>query len=828
MAGAKADSMASRLLDMLKGISGTSDRLVTVVHVPGRKEELADWPDWAHPNVIEHYGATGIARPWLHQVQAADAVADGWHTVISTGTGSGKSLAAWLPILSAIEDDTGTRLSEYRRRPTALYLAPTKALAADQMHALQKLINAGPKPLSARLGTADGDTAREAKDWARGYADVILTNPDYLHHVLLPGHQRWTRVLSGLKYIVIDEMHYWRGVTGAHIALVLRRLLRLARSLGADPTVIMLSATISEPEKSAARLIGVEDVDIVSITEDASPAGSKDLVLWQPAFLAPAEVPIEEFLAAIEAEGEETRVLLAQMQRRSATSEAAILLAEMVQRGARLLTFVRSRAASESVAAHARDLLSMRAPQLMSSVASYRGGYLPEERRALETSLRTGSLHALATTNALELGVDVSGLDATITAGWPGTRASLWQQVGRAGRAGAQGVSVLIASDNPLDTYLIHNPDQILGEVEATTFDPANPYVMTPHLCAAASEKALTAEDAALFGLDSTQLFDALAQEGYLRKRSSGWYWNVALPMRAQDLTDLRGSSGEVQVVEESTGTVIGTVASDQANAQVHPGAIYVHQGRTYQVTELTQDPRIAGGVVTRIGSGGARVALVRPVVTDLRTRPTVQTSVQILNEADSWTSDDGVIRWSFGEVEVESQVTDFDTLRLPGMQFISNTKLDMAIEKLPTMSVWWQIEEATANRLGVPASDLPGALHAVEHASIAILPLLATCDRWDLGGLSTADHEQTMKPTVFVHDAYPGGAGFAEHAWNHAQEWVQATMKVIEDCPCEDGCPSCIQSPKCGNRNEPLSKSGALKILKLLATHCPPTTGEQ
>ncbi|MDO5049152.1 MAG: DEAD/DEAH box helicase [Actinomycetaceae bacterium] len=823
MAVAKSESMASRLLQILRSIAGSSDRLVTTVHVPGREEKLADWPDWVNSRVVEHYRATGIERPWTHQVEAASAARDGWHTVISTGTGSGKSLAAWLPILSAIEDDTGTRLSEIRRRPTALYLAPTKALAADQMYGLQQLINAGAEPLSARLGTADGDTAREAKDWARGYADIILTNPDYLHHVMLPGHERWSRVLSGLRYIVIDEMHYWRGVTGAHIALVLRRLLRIARSLGADPTVIMLSATISEPEKSAARLIGVQDVDVVSITEDASPAGAKELVLWQPAFMAPAEVPIEEFLAAIEAEGEETRVLLAQMQRRAATSEAATLVAEMVERGARLLAFVRSRASSESVAAHARDLLSMRAPQLMSAVAAYRGGYLPEERRALETSLRTGTIRALATTNALELGVDVSGLDATITAGWPGTRASLWQQVGRAGRAGAEGVSVLIASDNPLDSYLVHNPDYLLGEVEATTFDPANPYVIMPHLCAAAAEKALTEQDVSLFGLESTALFDALAEEGYLRKRSSGWYWNVALPMRAQDLTSLRGSSGDVQVVEESTGTVIGTVASDQANAQVHPGAIYVHQGRTFQVTELTQDPRIAGGVVTRIGTGGARVALVRPVVTDLRTRPTVQSSVQILNEVDTWTSDDGVVRWSFGEVEVESQVTDFDTLRLPGMQFVSNTKLDMPIEKLPTMSVWWQIDEATANRLGVPAADLPGALHAAEHASIGILPLLASCDRWDLGGLSTADHGQTMKPTVFVHDAYPGGAGFAEHAWNHAANWVQATLKVIEDCPCEGGCPSCIQSPKCGNRNEPLSKSGALKLLKLLVTHCPP-----
>lgn len=819
--------MAQRLLGALSSIAGTSDRLVSTLTVPGREERLTDWPEWAHPRVVASYERMGIRRPWSHQAQAATAAYEGWHTVISTGTGSGKSLAAWLPILSAIQEDSGTRLSQMRHRSTALYLAPTKALAADQLQHLQTVIAGGEQPLSVRIGTADGDTPREAKDWARGFADVILTNPDYLHHVLLPGHERWTRLLSGLRFIVIDEMHYWRGVTGAHIALVLRRLLRIARHLGADPTVIMLSATVSEAERTAANLIGIHEGEVVWVTDDGSPSGPKDLVLWQPAFMAPKDVPIEDFLAAIEAEGEETRVLLASMQRRSATSEAAILMAEMVQHGAKLLTFVRSRAAAESVAAKARDVLSTRAPQLMSKVASYRGGYLPEERRALETSLRTGAVAGLATTNALELGVDVSGLDATITAGWPGTRASLWQQVGRAGRSGAHGVSVLIASDNPLDSFIIHNPNLILEAAEATTFDPANPYVLTPHLCAAASELPLTEADLELFGLESTTVFDALAEQGYLRRRPSGWYWNVALPMRAHDLTELRGSAMEVQVVEEATGTVIGTVASDQASAQVHPGAIYVHQGRTFQVTELTSQPTVAGGALHGTGSGatsaatgGTRVALVRPVVTDLRTRPTVQSRVQILNAADTWS--DGAVTWSFGEVEVSSQVTDFDTLRLPGLQFISNTKLDMPVQKLLTMSVWWQIDEAVAAKLGVPAADLPGALHAAEHASIGILPLLATCDRWDLGGLSAADHEQTGMPTVFVHDAYPGGAGFAEHAWKNAYEWVRATLNVIEACPCEDGCPSCVQSPKCGNRNEPLSKTGARTLLRYLIEHCP------
>ncbi|MDO5728603.1 MAG: DEAD/DEAH box helicase [Actinomycetaceae bacterium] len=817
-------SLASSLLSMLHTRARGTDQHVTTIHLPARDEQTGQWPSWVPAQLIDHYRAVGVDLPWKHQIGGANAIHEGWHTVLATGTGSGKSLSAWLPVLTSIEEATSTRLSQVKRRPTALYLAPTKALTADQFTALRGLINSTGEPLRARVGMADGDTSREAKDWARAQADIILTNPDYLHHVLLPGHERWTRLLGGLRYIIVDEMHYWRGVTGAHIALVLRRLLRLARHLGAFPTVIFLSATVSNPAESAARLIGADPAEIVTVVEDTSPAGPRELVLWQPAFMVPDDVPIDDFLRAIEGAGDEDRVLTVDMQRRSATSEAASLTAAMVERGASLLTFVRSRAGVETVASQARDQLSRMAPQLTSQIAAYRGGYLPEERRALETALRTKTTRALATTNALELGVDVSGLDATITAGWPGTRASLFQQIGRAGRAGASGVSVLIASDNPLDSYFIHHPDMILSGVEETTFDPSNPHILAPHLCAAAAELALTDDDLPTFGLPDTGFLHALAEQGYLRKRPSGWYWNVALPMRAHDLTTLRGANGDVQVVDAEAGIVIGTVGADQANSQVHPGAIYVHQGRTFQVIELTAQPRIAGGIATSIGSGGARVALVQPVVTQLRTRPTVVSSVNIIHEIHSWTAPDESVRWSFGEVEVESQVTDFDTLRLPGLQFVSNTKLDLPVSVLPTAAVWWQIDESTALRLGVAPADLTGALHAAEHASIGILPLLATCDRWDLGGLSTADHAQTHRPTVFVHDSYPGGAGFAQFAWNHARDWINATVEVIDSCACEAGCPSCIQSPKCGNRNEPLSKSGALTVLRFLATHCPPS----
>lgn len=819
LAGSAAEAVRHKLTSLATG----SDRLINTLTLPGRTGRSAPWPKWAHPDVVACYQASGVTQPWEHQVQAADAIHDRWHTVLATGTGSGKSLAAWLPILTDLRAQSGSRLVDLRARPTAIYLSPTKALAADQYHALTQLLSHGQEQLGIRIGTVDGDTPREAKDWARASADVILTNPDYLHHVLLPANARWTRMLSGLRYLVIDEMHYWRGVLGSHIALVVRRLLRLARKYGADPSVICLSATVKNPAQAAARLIGVESTDVVAITGDTSPAGPRTLVLWQPAYAAPEEVDIHEFLQALEADG--TGTVTAALQRRAASSEAATLTAAVVEAGARTLTFVRSRAGAEAVASYAREQLLERHHPYSAGIYAYRGGYLPEERRALEAAMRSGALRALATTNALELGVDISGLDVTITAGWPGTRASFWQQAGRSGRAGAEGVSILVASNNPMDQYLVHHPEEILSEVEENTFDPTNAYVLSPHLCAAAAESPLTAADFSLFGIDQ-QFVTALVEMGYLRQRPSGWYWNVALAMRAQDLTDLRGSCGQVQIVEGTTGTVIGTVSSEDADAQVFPGAIYLHQGRTYQVRELTRAPQPATGSDPHHrgrGHGGAQIAVVEKITTRLRTRPTVQTMVRVVAAHQEWISEDELVRWHVGDVHVESQVMDFDTLRMPGMVFVSNTVLDMPRHQLETVAVWWEVAESALLDRGIQAEDIPGALHAAEHSSIAMLPLLATCDRWDLGGLSSADHPDTLRPTVFVHDAYPGGAGFAQHGFAHAQQWIRLTLEAVRACECEDGCPRCVQSPKCGNRNEPLSKAGAITVLELVAQRCPP-----
>ena len=864
------------LLDVLERLSSGDDRLVGHVTLPGRPERIADWPQWVCPALMDAWARRGVERPWFHQREAMDALREGRDVVLATGTGSGKSLAAWTPILSdLVEAEDSSRISAIHRRPSALYLAPTKALAADQLASLMSLLGQDVTPEDAqgdgdpgggpglvderlrrvRATTVDGDTPREAKEWARAGADLILSNPDFLHYVMLPSHQRWSRFLASLRLIVIDEAHHWRGVTGSHIALVVRRLLRVAHHLGADPRVVMLSATVRDAGSVGRALTGR---DAVAITEDGSPAGAHELVLWQGAIMADeSEVDISSFLAALDAPPG-TATLKVPIVRRSAGVEAANLAAAFVEEGARLLAFVRSRAGAEAVAAQVRDRLSSRGSANAGRVGAYRGGYLPEERRALEEALRTGAVRALATTSALEMGLDVSGLDATITVGWPGTRASLRQQIGRAGRAGAPGTSVLIASDNPLDAYLVRHPEHILGEVEASVIDPSNPWVLAPHVAAAAAEIPITPSDITYFGAELRSVTERLVADGYLKRRPTGYFWDATRPERPSDLTDLRGAAGDVQIVDAATGTVVGTIDQASADAHVFPGAIYIHQGRTFHVLALsplttptapaaqgwprTLLPEAPGGsqgadhlgggrregaqassiIIPPARAGDARVAMVEEVRTPLRTRSATHTSVDVCAIEQTYMCEDGTVTWYHGPTNVSTRVTDYDLLRLPGLEFIRNIELFLPTHTLPTKSTWFTLTPAALAAMGINAADLAGTLHATEHAMIGILPLVATCDRWDLGGLSTELHDDTGAPTVFIHDAFRGGAGHVLAGFNSARSWVAATLETVSSCDCESGCPRCVQSPKCGNGNEPLSKQGAITLLAYLLDRAP------
>ncbi|WDZ86395.1 DUF1998 domain-containing protein [Micromonospora cathayae] len=819
-----------------------ADPVTHVERVPARPGVPVPWPDWAPAELRAAFARRGVVAPWRHQAEAASLAYDRQHVVVATGTASGKSLAYQLPALATLLADP---------RATVLYLAPTKALAADQFRAVAGLELDGVRP-----ATYDGDTPRAEREWIRRHARFVLTNPDMLHHGILPGHAHWSGFLRRLTYVIVDECHTYRGVFGSHVAHVLRRLRRLsgrpsrtsmpvgppgpvfagpsgttgspgatlARSSGptlagpsgspavagpagglvdrdagpalrsgappagsTGPTFVLASATSGDPATAAGRLTGLP---VAAVTEDTSPRGGVTFALWEPP-MQPATADGPEDLTPV---------------RRSALRETADLLADTVIEGVSTLAFVRSRRGAEVVAANARRALDEAVPGLGARVAAYRAGYLREERRELERALLDGELLGLASTNALELGVDLVGLDAVLICGYPGTRASLWQQAGRAGRSGDEALAVLVARDDPLDTYLVHHPEALFGApVEATVLDPANPYVLAPQLACAAVESPLTPADLELFGDGAKEAVDALVAAQALRQRPTGWYWRH----RERPEVDLRGEGGApVCVVEAATGRLLGTVDGGSSHVLVHPGAVYLHQGVSYVVDELD----LADGC-----------ALVHAEEPDWSTHARDVTALSVVSVRSR--VDAGPVQLFLGEVDVTNQVVSYQRRRIASGEVIDTRPLDLPARELRTVAVWFTLTPETLAAAGVEPPDVPGALHAAEHAAIGLLPLMATCDRWDIGGLSTALHPDTGAPTVFVYDGHPGGAGFAERAYRTAAAWLRATREAIAECGCETGCPSCVQSPKCGNGNNPLDKSAAVQVLDVVLASLPGET---
>lgn len=585
-----------------------------------------------------------------------------------------------------------------------------------------------------------------------------------------------------LRYIVVDECHAYRGLFGSHVSLLLRRLRRVARHYGADPVFILASATVAEPELFAARLTGT---DCVAVTTDGSPRGGRTVALWEPPLLT-------------EITGEHGAPI-----RRSAGTEAAGILADLVLQGARTLAFVRSRRGAETTALQARRIVAEVDPTAAGRIAAYRAGYLAEDRRELERSLSAGELLGVATTNALELGIDISGLDAVVIAGYPGTLASFWQQAGRAGRQGNGALVVYVARDDPMDTYLVHHPAALLSRpVEAAVVDPANPYVARPQLACAAAELPLTDDcPTELVGASGPEIVAGLVSDGLLRRRRTGWYWTDR--RRPHHEVDIRGAGGEqVVVVEGDTARLLGTVDPIAACHTVHPGAVYLHQGESFVVDELN----LADGV-----------ALVHAEDPDWTTSARETVDITVVRELDRHAYPGGVTA-CLGEVDVVSQVVGY-LRRSPSGQVLDQVALDLPEHRLRTRAVWYSIRDDLlhGNAPGGARLDqarTPGALHAAEHAAIGLLPLFATCDRWDIGGVSTAFHEHTGEATVLVYDGHPGGAGFADRGFAALIPWLAATREAISACACPAGCPSCVQSPKCGNGNEPLDKAGSLLVL--------------
>jgi DEAD/DEAH box helicase domain-containing protein len=741
-------------------------RPVHVEHIPARAGREVPWPSWVPAEVTGAFAERGIQAPWSHQAEAACHAQAGRNVIISTSAASGKSLGYLLPALTAV-----------LAGETVLYVTPTKALAADQLASIRALGLPG-----VQAAAFDGDSSRAERDWARSHARYLLTTPDMLHQSLLPRHVRWSGFLSRLRYVIIDECHEYRGVFGSHVGHVLRRLRRVVAHHApgpggpARPVFVLASATVGAPGVCARLLTGL---DAEEVTEDGSPRGPLAFALWEP--------PLTD------SRGEAGARL-----RRTATAQTADLLARLVRQDVPTLAFIRSRRGAETVALAARRSLGMHeGPE--AKVAAYRSGYLAEDRRDLEAAISDGRLVGLASTTALELGVNITGLDAVLIAGWPGTWASLWQQAGRAGRSGRGAAAVLIARDDPLDTYLVRHPEILLRHpVETTVLDPGNPYVLAPHLCAAAAELALTDADLDIFGPQARPVVDELTRSGRLRRRPAGWY---SMRRDAARPGGLRGvGDAAVRVVERPTGRLVGTVDAASAQLMVHDGAVYLHQGDSYVVSRLDL---------------ADRVALVEPGDPGYTTTARDVTEVEIRDVLRRMTW--GQAEVCFGEVQVTRQVVRYTKRRPDTGAPLGDEPLDLPPRHLLTRAVWWTVSADQRDGLAAAGVDLGGAAHAAEHGSIGLLPLFATCDRWDTGGVSADLHPATGLLSVFVYDGYDGGAGFAERGFQAARDWLGATRQAIAGCDCEAGCPSCVQSPKCGTANHPLSKRGAVALLDIL-----------
>lgn len=768
-------------LDWVRHRPWYKGQLVHTQEVPVREARFQEPCAPLHPLLREQLRARGITRLYTHQAQAIDALAEGRNVVVSTPAATGKSLCYNIPVLAAALED---RLAQ------ALYLFPTKALAQDQLRHLHDLVPPQSRVLCAIY---DGDTPHEDRTGVRARAQVVLSNPDMLHLGILPNHRMWSRLFQGIRYVVVDEAHIYRGVFGSHMADLLRRLRRVCHRYGATPQFILSSATIGNPRELAEALTGLP---FTEVQEDGSPFGGKTFSFWNP--------PVED-----EAKG----------SRRSAGSEATLLFHELLRRQVRTITFVRSRRSAELVYRHVLDLLRQHdasadagdgaAPSagsgqaLARQVAPYRGSYMPEDRRRVERELFDGTLKGVVATNALELGVDIGRLDATVLTGYPGTIASTWQQAGRSGRRGAPSLSILVARNDPLDQYLMRHPEFFFGRSpEHALVSPGNPYILKPHLLCAAYEAPLTPQDEALFGPTFRQCVDELARDELLREGAEGWFPDTRIAYPAQAVRLRATDATTYVVVEEATGRVLEEgIGESSAFTQLHPGAVYLHQGEALLVSRLD---RLTGTAF--VGATDAPYYTLARELTDTR----------IITTGKQKKAPNGSEVF-YGEVEVVSQVLGYKKIAQYEDQVLGDEPLELPPHHFRTMALWFDLPEDTRKALMAKRQDLAGGLHALEHAAIGVLPLFALCDRRDIGGVSTPLHPDTGTATIFIYDGHPGGVGISERGYERIEELWRATLDVIANCPCESGCPGCVYSPKCGNNNHPLDKGVAVTLLKAL-----------
>ncbi len=739
------------LVDAARG-----EQVVAETRFGARRESTAPLPDELHPALAKALAGAGIEELYTHQADAWEAAHDG-HVIVTTGTASGKSLAFNLPVLHTLAHDSRAR---------AIYLYPTKALAQDQARKLSAL-----RAPFLRHAIYDGDTPREERRAIRGRSNLILSNPDMLNIGVLPHHRQWGDVLANLAWIVVDEAHVYRGVFGSHVANVLRRLRRLARAYGTEPRFMLASATIANPEELAERLVGDE---CRLVDRDGAPTAERKVVMWNPPL-------VDETTGA----------------RASVLGEAAGILARLVEDGVRTICFMRSRRGVELVHRFARlRLEDTGRADLADRIAPYRAGYTASQRRDIEHRLAEGDLLAVVATNALELGIDVGDLEAAICVTFPGTVASLRQMWGRAGRR-QTGLAMYVAGDDALDQFFCRHPDEFLDRpVERAILDHENESIHLPHLAAAAYELPLTAEDRDILGPRWEGYAARLVRLGELRERG-GQYLPRGDGFPAGRIALRSASIDAFAVVDEGSGEVIGTVEAERAHSTVHPGAVYMHLGQAYEVQEL--DLR-------------GRSALVRQFSGEWYTQPKKETETYV--EEVRAQRMIGAVELDFGMVSVSEEVIAFQKKRVSDHEVLDLLPVDLPEQHFTTQALWYVLPESMFRR-EFPLEALQGSLHAAEHSQIAVLPLIAMCDRWDIGGLSTAFHHQTGRPTIFIYDGHPGGVGIARAGFDAFEQLVDDAARLILECQCRSGCPSCVQSPKCGNLNEPLNKAGAVELLR-------------
>ena len=738
---------AARISNFLEGVlasQGYRGQCVHVEEISSREPVFVTPETPLSPPIKAALASMGIESLYSHQAQAIDHVSRGKNVAIVTSTASGKTICYNIPVLESLLQD---------REATALFIFPTKALAQDQLRVLGSFCQSDPsfKDL-VHAGTYDGDTPAETRRKLRNEANIILTNPDMLHQGILPHHSRWSRFFAKLRYVVVDEMHTYRGIFGSNVANVLRRLKRVVAHYGGRPVFILCSATIANPKDLAESLVG-GDVEVVS--EDGSPRGPKLFVLWNPALLDTYR-----------------------MERKSSNVEAHELMVGLVEAGIQTITFTKARVVAELILRYVRESLSRRNPHLVGKVSAYRAGYLPEERRKIEKALFSGELLGVASTNALELGIDVGSLDASIIVGFPGTIASTWQQAGRAGRKIDQALVIFVAYNDPIDQYLMRHPAYFFGQTpEYAVIDPVNPYILAGHLSAAAFELPLSADDEKIFGALTRPVVSVLEEVKKVKTIEGQTYWATTEFPAAS--VGLRTISDDTFTIVDRTGAerVIGVVDAISAPELVYPEGVYIHDGETFLVRDLD----LVG-----------KVAYVERKEVDYYTQPILDSSIRVgtARKATNWQD----LNICYGDATVSWMTTAFKKIKFYSLDSIGYGRLDLPAQHLETVSLWMYPDDGAVADLKRKAKNPVEGLVGMKNVLINILPLFVMCDRQDMGGI--VESSNTGRPTIFLYDRFKGGLGFCEKAYELMPEILRGALDLIDDCPCAEGCPSCVGLP--------------------------------